>query len=187
MARVDLAGRLEDARARVEAEAPTEERGLAKFARLTRKDTRIRADQDAALAALGKSLMRRRSVKAERITENTLIRVAIDLLLAHADELRGSTEDELRDSVTAALADFHTSGLPQFPHHGGPESRGSELPESTTSAVSHPDTSEGGKSRSPRPIDRRTGDVGTRQAGWLASDPVVSPLAARGGAEVSRA
>ncbi len=187
MAKVDLAGKLQDARARVNAEVPVEDGGLAKFARLTRKDARVRADQDAALGALATTLMRRRRVKSERITENTLIRVAIDLLMAHADELRGSTEDELRESVTAALADFHTSGVPDSPHHGEPESRGSELPESTTSAVAHPDTSEDGHSRSPSPTGRRVGDAGTRQTGWLASDPVVSSPAGGGGAAVSRA
>lgn len=112
MAKVDLAGKLEEARARVEAETPTEDRGLAKFARLMRKDARVRPDQDAALAALAKSLMRRRSVKAERITENTLIRVAIDLLLTRAESLRGSTEDELRESVASDARDSRTSGFP---------------------------------------------------------------------------
>lgn len=109
MARIDLADRLGDARARVEAETPAEERTLAKFARLTRKDTRIRADQDAALTALARTLMRQRARKVERITENTLIRVAIDLLLAHAGQLRGSTEEELRKSVTSEGRDSLTS------------------------------------------------------------------------------
>ena len=111
MGRVDLAGKLEDARARVEAESPVEERGLAKFARLARKDARIRADQDAALTALAKSLMRRRPAKGERITENTLIRIAIDLLLSRADELRGSTEDELRNAVVPGVPNFRTSAV----------------------------------------------------------------------------
>lgn len=128
MRRVDLAGKLDDARARVEAETPVEDQGLAKFARLTRKDARVRADQDAALTALAKSLMRRRPVKTERITENSLIRVAIDLLLAHADELRGSTEDELRSSVTAALRNSGTPTSPEssswgLPHVGNARSR----------------------------------------------------------------
>jgi hypothetical protein len=35
----------------------------------------------------------------ERITENTLVRLAIDLLLANAGQLQGSTEDELRRSL----------------------------------------------------------------------------------------
>jgi hypothetical protein len=128
MGKIDLAGKLDDARARVEAETPAEDRGLAKFARLTRKDARVRADQDAALTALAKSLMRRRPVKTERITENSLIRVAIDLLLAHADELQGSTEDELRNSVTATLLSSGTSISPEstssrLPHVGNARSR----------------------------------------------------------------
>lgn len=110
MGRIDLAASLSDARARVEAETRPEERGLAKFARLTRKDTRIRADQDAALTALARTVMRRRVRKVERITENTLIRIAIDLLLAHADDLRGSTEEELRKSVTSAGQNTGSSG-----------------------------------------------------------------------------
>ncbi len=72
--------------------------------------------------------MRRRPVKAERITENTLIRVAIDLLLAHADELRGSTEDELRESVTSELAHSRTSGVPNTRASAVAYSRGVEDP-----------------------------------------------------------
>lgn len=155
MGKVDLAGKLDDARARVEAETPVEHRGLAKFARLIRKDARVRADQDAALTALAKTLMRRRPAKAERITENTLIRVAIDLLLAHADELRGSTEDELRNSVTSELRHFGTSalrnsgtpevtdngslGLPHSERPGLPHSRNTAVPDSGTTVAAHSD------------------------------------------------
>ena len=143
MGKVDLAGKLDDARARVEAETPVEHRGLAKFARLTRKDARVRADQDAALTALAKTLMRRRPAKAERITENTIIRVAIDLLLAHADELRGSTEDELRNSVTSGLRHFETSarrnsGTQEVPDNGSlglPHSERPELPHSRNTGI----------------------------------------------------
>jgi len=35
----------------------------------------------------------------ERITDNTLLRLAIDLLLARADELKGRTEEELALSL----------------------------------------------------------------------------------------
>ena len=123
MARVDLAGKLGDARARVAAEMLPGQPPAPMFARLARKDARIRDDQVTALTALADAVMRRRRFKAERITENTLIRVAIDLLLAHADRLRGSTEDELRNSVTSAvpqsatpgLSSFATPGLPNFP------------------------------------------------------------------------
>lgn len=113
MGKVDLAGKLSDARARIDAETAPEARGLAKFARLTRKDARIRADQDAALTALAKSLMRRRSAKSERITENTLIRIAIDLLLANSDALHGSTEEDLRKSVTSRRRNARDAGLPE--------------------------------------------------------------------------
>lgn len=103
MARVDLAGKLSDARARVTAETTPTAPPAPMFAQLARKDARIRDDQVTALAAVADVVMRRRRFKAERITENTLIRIAIDLLLAHADRLRGSTEDELRNSVTSGL------------------------------------------------------------------------------------
>jgi hypothetical protein len=168
MGKVDLAGKLDDARARVEAETPVEDRGLAKFALLTRKDARVRADQDAALTALAKTLMRRRPAKAERITENTLIRVAIDLLLAHADELRGSTEDELRGSVTSELRHFGTSALPDSGtpevtddgNLGLPQSERPGLPHSRNTGV--PDS--GG------PVATHSGDVAVREPGRSAAD-----------------
>ncbi|MGH3223058.1 MAG: hypothetical protein ACRDPY_30945 [Streptosporangiaceae bacterium] len=53
------------------------------------------------MARLRRGLNRQRGGEGERITENTLIRVAVDLLLARAGDLRGGTEDELRDSVTS--------------------------------------------------------------------------------------
>jgi hypothetical protein len=135
MIKVDLAEMLSGARARVEAETPVEERGLARFARLTRKDARIRPDQDADLTALAKSLMRRRAIKAERITENTLIRVAIDLLLAHADLLRGSTEDDLRRSATTALRNSGTTQLPDSGTFALSDSRTPEHADDETAAI----------------------------------------------------
>lgn len=156
VAKVDLASMLSDARARVDAETPVEDRGLAKFARLARKDARIRPDQDAALTALAKALMRRRPAKTERITENTLIRVAIDLLLAHADTLHGSTEDQLRNSVTSALPNPGRSA-PSDSHR--PELRDSESPapeDSATSALRHSDTSVLRDSRRSVPRNPRT-------------------------------
>ena len=125
--RVELADKLSDARARVEAEAFGDSpRGVPKFARLTRKEARVREDQYAALSALTRTLMRRRTVKDERITENTLIRVAIDLLLAHQDQLRGATEDELRESVTSTLPNHGTSGATTSATQRLPELRSSE-------------------------------------------------------------
>ena len=52
------------------------------------------------LTVLRRVLNRRRPKGAgERITENTLVRLAIDLLIANAGQLQGSTEDELRRSL----------------------------------------------------------------------------------------
>ncbi|RFA06846.1 hypothetical protein B7R21_18145 [Subtercola boreus] len=46
-----------------------------------------------------KTLNLRRSGSGERLTDNTLIRVALDLLRSHEAELQGSTEAELRASL----------------------------------------------------------------------------------------
>ena len=72
-----------------------------KWQRLERKELRLRADQLDELARLRRALNRQRGGEGERITENTLIRVAVDMLLGRADRLRGTTEDELRKSVTS--------------------------------------------------------------------------------------
>jgi hypothetical protein len=131
VARVELADKLSDARARVEAEAGGDSAsGVPKFARLTRKEARVREDQHAALSALARTLMRRRRLKDERITENTLIRVAIDLLLAHQDQLRGATEGELRESVTSELPQFGTSRVTISATHERPEFQSPEPSES---------------------------------------------------------
>jgi hypothetical protein len=100
MPRIELSERLRDARSRTGTTAPEMTApALPIFAQLTRKEARLRDDQLTALADLSRNLMRGRRVKEERITENTLIRVAIDLLLAHRHRLRGATEQELRLSV----------------------------------------------------------------------------------------
>ncbi|MBN9154696.1 MAG: hypothetical protein J0J05_12005 [Microbacterium sp.] len=115
MGKVDLSDKLRTARARIDAESADAAGGAAipKFAQLTRKEARVREDQYAALSALARSLMRRRRAKGERITENTLIRIAIDLLLQHKDALRGASEEQLRNSVTSAVRE---SGSAELPH-----------------------------------------------------------------------
>ena len=72
-----------------------------KWQRLERKELRLRADQLDELARLRRLLNRQRRGEGERITENTLIRVAVDLLLSRSADLRGTTEDRLRESVTS--------------------------------------------------------------------------------------
>lgn len=59
------------------------------------KTARIRADQWTRLDDLARHLHDARSVKVERITSNTLIRVAIDGLLVHGGRLHGDTEEQL--------------------------------------------------------------------------------------------
>ena len=74
--------------------------GLPKYLRLVRKEARLTADQFEALMALSRRFNRRKPAGVgERMTENTLIRVAVELLLAQADRLDGTTEDELLASL----------------------------------------------------------------------------------------
>jgi hypothetical protein len=74
---------------------------IPKWQRLERKELRLRADQLDELARIRRTLNRQRGGEGERITENTLIRVAVDMLLGRAGKLSGTTEDELRKSVTS--------------------------------------------------------------------------------------
>jgi len=74
---------------------------IPKWQRLERKELRLRADQLDELARIRRTLNRQRGGEGERITENTLIRVAVDMRLGRAGKLRGTTEDELRKSVTS--------------------------------------------------------------------------------------
>ena len=81
--------------------AEVTESQIPKWQRLERKELRLRADQLDELARIRRTLNRQRGGEGERITENTLIRVAVDMLLGRAGKLRGTTEDELRKSVTS--------------------------------------------------------------------------------------
>jgi hypothetical protein len=65
---------------------------------LVRKETRLREDQLEQLTILTRKLNRQRR-GGERITENTLIRVAIDLLLSQSVKLSGATEAELLEAL----------------------------------------------------------------------------------------
>ncbi len=69
------------------------------FDQLERKETRLSADQYAELTTIARDLNRRRAGEGHRITENTLIRLGIDLLRERAEDLNGSTEVELRASL----------------------------------------------------------------------------------------
>lgn len=86
--------------------------GIPLYRRLARKEARLREDQYVALSRLVRILARRRTDRSgPRLTENTLIRVAIDLLLNRANCMVGNTESELRASVLdppRVAADQHT-------------------------------------------------------------------------------
>ena len=80
------------------------ESGEPLYLRLTRKEVRFRDAQLEALYAMARRLSRARrgakgDAKADRITENTLVRVAVDLLLLHGDELAGHDEPSLLESL----------------------------------------------------------------------------------------
>lgn len=79
--------------------ATGESRGEPRYAQYVRKEARVRDDQAAALVILRKKVAAQRTVKVEPVTDNVLIRLAIDLLLAHSDRLHGDTEDELRAAL----------------------------------------------------------------------------------------
>ncbi|MGP4033734.1 hypothetical protein [Pseudarthrobacter sp. 1C304] len=79
----------------IEADEPVTS-GRTHYTELVRKELRLHADQADELTILASKVQRARKEKGERITDNTLIRVAVDLLLQRQAELVGSTEDELR-------------------------------------------------------------------------------------------
>jgi hypothetical protein len=64
-----------------------------------RKEARLREDQYNSLSEASRRLNKARNGNGERITENTLIRVAIDLLLANEDQLTGTGEAQIRASL----------------------------------------------------------------------------------------
>lgn len=59
----------------------------------------LREDQHSELSAIARELMLARSRKGERITENTVIRVAVDLVIRHSELLVGDTEEDLRTNL----------------------------------------------------------------------------------------
>jgi hypothetical protein len=79
------------------AAAPAPE--VPKYLRLERKEALIWPDQLTQLSILARILNRAHGGAGERITANTLIRVAIALLLSRGRDLSGATEEELRRSL----------------------------------------------------------------------------------------
>jgi len=70
-----------------------------KYLTLDCKEARLRPEQVENLTKLTKTLNRSRKGQGERITDNTLIRVAVDLLLSQAAQLQGTTGVEMRKKL----------------------------------------------------------------------------------------
>ena len=81
------------------ARPPASAPGLPKYLRLERKELLIWPEQITNLSILARVLNRTRGGVGERITTNTLIRVAVALLLNRSQDLAGTTEEELRRSL----------------------------------------------------------------------------------------
>ena len=64
-----------------------------------RKEARLRTDQLTNLTVRARQLNKTKTAGSDRITDNTLIRIAVDLLLSRANELHGGDEAELRASL----------------------------------------------------------------------------------------
>ena len=103
-----------------ETRAPVASPGLPKYLRLERKELLIWPEQITNLSILARVLNRNRGGAGERITTNTLIRVAASLLLSRSQDLAGTTEEELRRSL--GLPDLRSPdvrSLCQRPGSGG--------------------------------------------------------------------
>ncbi|WP_326655624.1 chromosome segregation ATPase [Streptomyces sp. NBC_01750] len=70
---------------------------------LSPKYVQLRGDQQIELDVLARELQAGRTRKVERITANTVIRVAVDALLKRRDVLVGDTEEELLASFMAYI------------------------------------------------------------------------------------
>ena len=69
------------------------------YTQLVRKELRVFQDQAMDLKILTMTINNNKLGMGERITDNTLVRVAIDLLLERKADLSGTTESELRESL----------------------------------------------------------------------------------------
>ena len=94
------ASRIKPAIQKQNAEWTGDEPGMPAYLRYVRKETRLREDQQNQLTLQARRLNRAKKTAGARITENSLIRVAVDLFLAEADRAAGDDEDAIRKSIT---------------------------------------------------------------------------------------
>ena len=80
---------------------PSAENLTPTYLRYVRKETRLREDQQNRLTLEARRLNRAKKNRGARITENSLIRIAVDLLLAQIGDAAGDDEDAIRKSMTS--------------------------------------------------------------------------------------
>jgi len=72
---------------------------LPTYLRLVRKETRLREDQQNQLTLEARRLNRAKAAGTPRITDNTLIRIAVDLLLERVARAAGDDESSILRSL----------------------------------------------------------------------------------------
>lgn len=75
--------------------------GAAAYLGFVRKETRLREDQQNRLTLEARRLNRAKTTGAARITDNTLIRVAVDLLLERIGDAHGDDEPSILESLNS--------------------------------------------------------------------------------------
>lgn len=73
--------------------------GVPRYLTLVRKELRITEEQADQISRTSRSLNMARQGEGERITDNTLVRLGISLLIDRLEELHGTTEAELHQSL----------------------------------------------------------------------------------------
>lgn len=73
--------------------------GVPRYLTLVRKELRITEDQADHIGRTARSLNLARQGQGERITDNTLVRLGISLLIDRLGDLHGTTEAELYESL----------------------------------------------------------------------------------------
>jgi hypothetical protein len=76
-----------------------------KYLTLERKEVRLPSAHIDELTRLVRRLNRQRKGKDERITENTLIRIAVSLLADFGERIEGNNENELLESLRKVISE----------------------------------------------------------------------------------
>jgi RNA polymerase-interacting CarD/CdnL/TRCF family regulator len=76
-----------------------------KYLTLERKEVRLPSAHIDELTRLVRRLNRQRKGKDERITENTLIRIAVSLLADFGERIEGNNENELLESLRKVIGE----------------------------------------------------------------------------------